>query len=337
MIPIKEETRQVPGRVARRESTRTIIDPDELWRELALDPAWLPAARLAAARFPLRVPRRFLARMRRGDPNDPLLRQVLPLAAELAETPGFVADPVGDLAAQTAPGVLHKYHGRALLIATGACAVHCRYCFRREYPYGQASASADAWGPALAYLAADPSIREVILSGGDPLTLSNARLAPLLTGLARIPHVQRLRWHSRQPVMAPERVDEGLVGLMAGGRLQSVLVIHANHPRELDGSVRTALRRLAAVGVALLNQSVLLRGVNDSAAVLAELSEALFAAGVLPYYLHLLDPVRGAAHFELNETETSVIMEQLRRRLPGYLVPRLVREQAGQPAKTPVA
>ena len=336
MIPVKREPRQVQAASAWQKPAPVITDPVELWRELALDPALLPAARAAAAHFPLRVPRRWLARMGRGDLNDPLLRQVLPLAAELTEAPGFVADPVNDLAAQAVPGVLHKYHGRALLIATGACAVHCRYCFRREYPYRHASVRADTWGAALAYLAADPSIHEVILSGGDPLTLSNARLERLLAALARIPHVQRLRLHSRQPVVMPERLDAGLLTLLTASRLRPVLVIHANHPHELDETVRAALARLAAAGVVLLNQSVLLRGVNDSVETLAALSEALFATRVLPYYLHLLDPVRGAAHFDVNEIEASAIMDQLRRRLPGYLLPRLVREQPGQSAKTPI-
>lgn len=334
MIPAKALARQVPR--WQRELARAITDPAELLRELALDPALLPAARAAAARFPLRIPRGFVARMTKGDPDDPLLRQVLPLAAELAATPGFVADPVGDQAVQAMPGVLHKYHGRALLIVTGACAVHCRYCFRREYPYAQAYAGADEWRPALAYLAGDPSIREVILSGGDPLSVSNRRLGALLAALDRIPHLERLRFHSRQPIVLPERVDDSLVDLLAGTRLQPVLVVHANHPREMDETVRAALARLAAAEITLLNQSVLLRGVNDSTAVLAELSETLFAARVLPYYLHLLDPVRGAAHFDVNEIEASAIMKSLRQRLPGYLVPRLVRERPGQPAKTPV-
>lgn len=334
MIPAKALARQVPR--WQRELARAITDPAELLRELALDPALLPAARAAAARFPLRIPRGFVARMTKGDPDDPLLRQVLPLAAELAATPGFVADPVGDQAVQAMPGVLHKYHGRALLIVTGACAVHCRYCFRREYPYAQAYAGADEWRPALAYLAGDPSIREVILSGGDPLSVSNRRLGALLAALDRIPHLERLRFHSRQPIVLPERVDDSLVDLLAGTRLQPVLVVHANHPREMDETVRAALARLAAAGITLLNQSVLLRGVNDSTAVLAELSETLFTARVLPYYLHLLDPVRGAAHFDVNEIEASAIMKSLRQRLPGYLMPRLVRERPGQPAKTPV-
>jgi EF-P beta-lysylation protein EpmB len=334
MITAKAILRQVPA--WQRELARAVTDPAELLRELELDLALLPAARAAAARFPLRAPRGFVARMGKGDPNDPLLRQVLPLAAEMEPTPGFVVDPVGDWAARAAPGVLHKYHGRALLIVTGACAVHCRYCFRREFPYAEAHAGADEWKPALAYLASDPSIREVILSGGDPLSLSDRRLGALLAELDRIPHLDRLRVHSRQPIMLPERVDEGLLELFARTRLRPVWVVHANHPREIDAAVRAALARLAAAGATLLNQSVLLRGVNDSAAVLAELSEALFAARVLPYYLHLLDPVRGAAHFDVNESEASAIMKALRQRLPGYLVPRLVREQPGQPAKTPI-
>ncbi len=334
MITVKAISRQAPR--WQRELARAISDPAELLRELELDPALLPAARLAAARFPLRAPRGFVARMRKGDPHDPLLRQVLPLAAELAPAPGFVTDPVGDGAAQAAPGVLHKYHGRALLIVTGACAVHCRYCFRREFPYAEAHAGMGQWRSALAYLAGDASIREVILSGGDPLSLSDQRLGLLLAELDRVPHLKRLRIHSRQPIVLPERVDDGLLDLLARTRLQPVLVVHANHPREIDDTVRAALARLADAGVTLLNQSVLLRGVNDAAATLAELSEVLFAVRVLPYYLHLLDRVCGAAHFEVNESEASAIMEQFRQRLPGYLVPRLVREQPGQPAKIPV-
>ncbi|MDG4595085.1 MAG: EF-P beta-lysylation protein EpmB [Candidatus Contendobacter sp.] len=334
MIPVKAISRQIPR--WQRELAQAITDPAELLGELELEPALLPAARAAAARFPLRVPRGFVRRMVRGDPNDPLLRQILPLGMELETAPGFVADPVGDRAAQAASGVLHKYHGRVLLIVTGACAVHCRYCFRREYPYTEFQAGADDWRPALAYLAGDSNLREVILSGGDPLSLSDRRLSALLAALDRIPHLERLRIHSRQPIVLPERVDEGLLNALAGTRLRLVLVVHANHPREIDADVRAALARLAAAGVTLLNQSVLLRGVNDSVAVLAELSEALFAARVLPYYLHLLDPVRGAAHFDVNEIEASAIIKTLRRRLPGYLAPRLVREQPGQLAKTPV-
>lgn len=334
MILTKTDSRQVPR--WQQELARAITEPAELLRELALDLALLPAARAAAARFPLRVPRGFVARMRQGDPDDPLLRQVLPLAAELSPVPGFVADPVDDQAARAAPGVLHKYHGRVLLIATGACAIHCRYCFRREFPYSENHAGGDSWRPALNYLSQDRSLREVILSGGDPLSLSDRRLGALLAELERIPHLERLRIHSRQPIVLPERVDDGLLDLLARTRLRPILVIHANHPREIDDTVRRVLERLAGIGVTLLNQSVLLRGVNDTVPTLVELSEVLFAARVLPYYLHLLDRVQGAAHYEVNETEASTIMEVLRQRLPGYLVPRLVREQPGQLAKTPL-
>ncbi len=334
MIPGKSVPRQASR--WQRELARAISDPAELLRELDLDPALLPAARAAAACFPLRAPRGFVARMRKGDPDDPLLRQVLPLGAELAETPGFDTDPVGDRAARAAPGVLHKYHGRALLLVTGACAVHCRYCFRREFPYAESGTGPARWRLALAYLRDASSLREAILSGGDPLSLSDRRLGALLAELDRIPHLERLRIHSRQPIVLPERVDDGLLAVLAQTRLQRVLVVHVNHPREIDGTVHAALRRLAAAGVTLLNQTVLLRGINDSAATLAGLSEALFAAGVLPYYLHLLDRVRGAAHFEVKESEASAIMETLRQRLPGYLVPRLVRELPDRPAKTPV-
>ncbi len=334
MITAKTPARQISA--WQRELAQAITDPAELLRILELDPALLPAARTAAARFPLRAPRGFVARMVKGDPDDPLLRQVLPLAAESTSPPDFEVDPVGDRAALAAAGVLHKYHGRALLLVTGACAVHCRYCFRREFPYAESRASADEWRPALSYLADDASLREVILSGGDPLSLSDRRLGALLAALDRIPHLERLRIHSRQPIVLPERVDDGLLDLLAQTRLRRVLVVHANHPREIDGRVREALERLAAAGVTLFNQSVLLRGINDSAATLVELSEALFSARVLPYYLHLLDRVCGAAHFEVKEPEASAIMKAVRQRLPGYLVPRLVREQPGQPAKTPV-
>ncbi len=301
---------------------------------LQLDAELLPGAQAAARLFPMQAPGDFVARIRPGDPADPLLRQVLPQAAELESAPGFVADPLDEQTASVAPGVLHKYPGRALLIVTGACAVHCRYCFRREFPYADHHAGVDEWRPALAYLAADPSLREVILSGGDPLTLSNRRLGELLTALERIPHLQRLRIHSRIPVVSPARIDDELLEILAQTRLRRVAVIHANHPREIDDAAAAALRRLGGAGVTLFNQSVLLRGVNDNPDTLAELSETLFAAGVTPYYLHLLDPVRGTAHFAVKESAALAIMEALRQRLPGYLAPRLVREQPGQLAKT---
>jgi len=334
MITAKGISRQAP--LWQQALASAIRDPDELLRVLNLDPALLPTARAAAAQFPLRAPRGFVARMRSGDPDDALLRQVLPLAAELELAPGFVADPLGEQALQAAPGVLHKYPGRALLIVTGTCAVHCRYCFRREFPYAENHAGIDEWRPALAYLAGDPSLREVILSGGDPLALANQRLGELLAALDRLPHLERLRIHSRMPIVLPERIDDELLETLTRTRLRRVVVIHANHPHEIDKAVGAALERLASVGATLLNQTVLLRGVNDAPGILAELSETLFAARVLPYYLHLLDPVCGTAHFEVKENVALSIMKVLRQRLPGYLVPRLVREQPGQLAKTPV-
>ncbi len=334
MIPGTELLRQVSD--WQTALGQSITDPAELLDVLGLGPEWLPAARDAGRAFPLRVPRGFVARMRRGDPNDPLLRQVLPLEAELLPASGFSTDPVGDRAAGQAPGVLHKYQGRVLLTATGACAVHCRYCFRRHFPYEQANASADGWSIALDTIGADSSITEVILSGGDPLTLSDRRLAGFVQPLARIPHVTRLRVHSRLPVVLPERITPSLCDALADTRLRVVMVLHANHAQELDASVRQACVRLAERGILLLNQSVLLRGVNDSVEALAMLSEALFAAGVLPYYLHQLDRVQGAAHFEVSDETAIALHAGINACLPGYLVPRLVREVPGAPGKSPL-
>ena len=313
-----------------------VTDPAELCSLLDLDPALVLPAIAAAKDFALRVPRSYVARMRRGDPNDPLLLQVLPLAAELVQAEGFVTDPVGDMDRRAAPGLLHKYHGRALLVATGACAIHCRYCFRRHFPYGEESALQQGWRPAVERLRADDSINEVILSGGDPWSLSDRRLKQLTDELQTLPHIRRLRVHTRYPVVLPERIDSGLLDWLSGVRLQKIVVMHANHAHEIDASVRGACRQLAAAGVTLLNQSVLLKGVNDNVAALAALSEALFETQVLPYYLHVLDKVRGAAHFDLTEARAVQLHQELTARLPGYLVPKLVREVAGAAAKTAV-
>ncbi len=318
------------------EMAEAVRDPAELLGLLELDGRWLEPARRAAAAFPLRVPRGFLARMRKGDPQDPLLRQVLPLGEELLEVPGYTRDPVGDMPSLAARGLLHKYQGRVLLIATGACGVHCRYCFRRHFPYSDETARSEDWREALDYLRSDASINEVILSGGDPLTLSDERLAAFAEALEGIPHIKRLRLHTRQPVVLPSRVDDALITWLSACKLQKVVVLHMNHAREMDGPLRDACARLRGTGALLLNQSVLLKGVNDSAAALAELSEALFTASVLPYYLSLLDPVAGAAHFDVSEGRAAEIMSELRGRLPGYLVPRLVREVPGAPSKMPI-
>lgn len=321
----------------RRELAEAVTDPAELLQLLELDPALLPAARLAADRFGLKVPRSFVARMRRGDPRDPLLLQVLPLAAELAPSPGYSADPVGDLAAVRAPGVLAKYRGRALLMSTGACAVNCRFCFRREFPYQDAALTPARLASAVASLATVQGLEEVILSGGDPLTLPTARLARVTDALRPLPGLRRLRIHTRTPVVLPSRVDAALLAWLGGLPWPVVVVLHVNHPRELSPEVRIALAGLAAGKVTLLNQSVLLAGVNDDEDVLAELSTALFECGVLPYYLHALDPVAGAAHFDLPGTSITRLHAQLLARLPGYLVPRLVREVAGAASKLPVS
>jgi EF-P beta-lysylation protein EpmB len=311
-----------------------VRDPAELCRLLDL-PARLAAGAVRAGRdFSVFAPRGYIARMRPRDPNDPLLRQVLPLEDELADAEGFGPDPVGDRAAARLPGLLHKYRSRVLMVTTGACAVHCRYCFRRHFPYSEGPQSAERWAEALAYIAADSTIDEVILSGGDPLTLADEVLGPLVARLAAIGHVQRLRVHTRLPIMIPERVTEGLLAVLAGSRLTPVVVIHANHANELDASVAASLARLADAGVLLLNQSVLLRGVNDDVAALAALSDRLLAARVLPYYLHQLDRVAGAAHFEVSPERGLELIEQLRARASGYAVPRYVQENAGEAFKT---
>ncbi|MCQ4163693.1 EF-P beta-lysylation protein EpmB [Tahibacter harae] len=336
MITANRRRAQPPARNWQQLWREAVTDPLELLRLLGLQHR---AAELLPGRdtgFALRVPRGFVARMRPGDPADPLLRQVLPLAAELEATPGYSIDAVGDLAARSAHGVLQKYAGRALLIATGSCAVNCRYCFRRHFPYAEETAAANHWREALAAVTADTSIDELILSGGDPLSLSNAKLVELGQALQSLPHVTRLRIHSRLPVVLPQRVDEGLTGWLAALPLQKVVVLHANHANEFDAEVDAACARLREAGCTLLNQAVLLRGVNDDADALAALSQRGFAAGVLPYYLHQLDRVLGAAHFEVDDTVAAALVEALRTRLPGYLVPRLVREIAGEKSKTPV-
>lgn len=323
-------------------------EPDwrTLWREAITDARELLALvgleQLADtlpaddAGFPLRVPRGFAARMRKGDARDPLLLQVLPQLAETQQVAGFSMDAVGDMAARSAKGVLHKYQGRALLIASGSCAVNCRYCFRRHFPYGDEMAAAGQWHQALEHVRQDASINELILSGGDPLALATGKLEELSRGLADIPHVTRLRIHTRLPVVLPERIDTPFVEWLRALRLQKVVVLHANHANEFDDTVDEACTRLRETGATLLNQAVLLKGINDDADTLVGLSERMFATGVLPYYLHQLDRVQGAAHFEVTDTRAQALIEWMRNRLPGYLVPKLVREVGGDPSKRPL-
>jgi len=314
----------------RQELVDAVRSPTELIRRLELPEELVAPAERAARSFPLRVPKPYLARIRPGDPHDPLLRQVLPMDAELKTHPGYSADPLAEQGERSGSGVLQKYAGRSLLIATGGCAIHCRYCFRRCFPYNREA----GWRTALDRLEAEGAPEEVVLSGGDPLLLDDQALDACLRRLANIEAVRRVRIHTRLPVVIPSRVTAALARHLGQTRLQTVIVVHANHPREIDPEVGSALARLRTVCSAVLNQSVLLRGVNDDPATLATLSERLFEVDVLPYYLHLLDPVAGAAHFDVDSQTGQAIWAELARSLPGYLVPRLAREEPGAAAKT---
>lgn len=313
-----------------------ITDLHELLELLQLTLADLPRALQACAEFPLRVPRSFVARMERGNPEDPLLRQVLAVGEEMEQTPGFSHDPLAEAQHTPVPGILHKYHGRVLFIVTGACAVNCRYCFRRHFPYSDYMPTRERFAEALAWLAQQEDVNEVILSGGDPLTLTDRRLKELVAALAEIPHLKRLRIHSRSPVMIPERINSELIELLGDARWQSVLVLHANHANELTAKLTQGVDVLRRRGVTVLNQAVLLAGVNDTVAAQEALANRLFDNGILPYYLHQLDKVQGAAHFMVPDKQALQLMDELRTRLPGFLLPQLVRENAGDKSKTPV-
>ncbi|OED43299.1 EF-P beta-lysylation protein EpmB [Endozoicomonas sp. (ex Bugula neritina AB1)] len=316
------------------ELANAISCPEQLLSLLGLDNRLLPDALRASRTFTLRVPHGFVRRMDRGNPDDPLLRQVLPLGKECVEVDGYTLDPLAEQSQNPCDGVIHKYQGRLLLIVSGACAVNCRFCFRRHFPYEDNQLSSESWQKAIDYIASDNSIHEVILSGGDPLAANDRRLAKMTAALNDIEHVKTLRIHTRLPIMIPERVTDAMVQWFAHQRLKPVMVIHCNHPNELDNNVRTGLHKLRLAGVTLLNQSVLLQGVNDDVNTLTELNSELFQVGVLPYYLHLLDPVQGAAHFDVPEHKALQLMSDLKARCSGYLVPRLVREIAGEPGKT---
>ena len=324
---------KLPDRGWQRELADAVRDPDELCRLLALDPAIAVAARRATGDFPLLVPRGFVARMRPGDPLDPLLLQVLPRPAERDQVAGFSADPLKEQQSLASPGLVQKYAGRVLLLATGGCAINCRYCFRREFPYAESGATQAGVETAIGAIAADATIHEVILSGGDPLLLDDSRLATLVAHLEAIPHLRRLRIHSRLPIVLPSRVTDTLTTTLAQTRLTCIMVLHANHPAELDATVAAAVGRLADARVLLLNQAVLLADVNDSLEVLRGLSERLVDLNIVPYYLHLLDRVQGTAAFEVHEQAARDLHDQLRSVLPGYAVPRLAREVPGEPAK----
>ena len=313
-----------------------VTSPDELLHLLNVDAdANLLAGRDAKRLFALRVPRAFIARMEPGNPNDPLLRQVLTSQEEFINAPGFSTDPLEEQHS-VVPGLLHKYSNRALLLVKGGCAVNCRYCFRRHFPYAENQGNKRNWQQALEYISAHPQLDEIIFSGGDPLMAKDHELDWLLTQLESIPHIKRLRIHSRLPIVIPARITDTLVARIAASSLQVLLVNHVNHANEIDAAVRTSMRKLRMAGVTLLNQSVLLRGVNDNANTLADLSNALFDAGVMPYYLHVLDKVQGAAHFMVSDEEARAIVRELLTLVSGYLVPKLAREIGGEPSKTPL-
>ncbi len=309
---------------------------DELCALLDIRVDDLPISQQALQQFSLRVPHSFVARIQKQNPKDPLLLQVLPVQAEIVETPGYQQDPLQEAKFTKAPGLLHKYQGRVLFTLAGSCAINCRYCFRRHFPYAD-NVGLKHWPQSLAYIAADTSIHEVILSGGDPLVLKDQQLAQLIAELENIPHVQRIRVHTRLPIVIPARVTESLVAMLAQTRLQSVVVLHANHANELSQPVMEALQRLRQAGIPLLNQSVLLHEVNDDVVALKTLSERLFASGVIPYYLHLLDPVTGTAHFAVTKARAQQLMAGLTAQLPGYLVPKLAQEIPERAAKTVIA
>ena len=315
------------------ELATAIRDPAELLTLLNIQPTQLDSSSSAQAAWSIRVPRPYIQRMAKGDINDPLLKQVLPLGAEMHSVPGFSSDPLGEEEANPIPGVVHKYHGRALLIISPACAIHCRYCFRRHFPYEDNTLGKREWQTALDYLASDNSISEVIYSGGDPLAANDNFLLWLTQQIAAIPHIKRLRIHTRLPLVIPSRIDRNCLHWLTATRLKVVMVWHINHANEIDHAVTAAAQRLKHQGIELLNQAVLLKGVNDTTPTLVALSERLVEVGILPYYLHRLDKVAGAAHFNVNDNTIQTLQEELLAHLPGYLVPRFVSEQAGANSK----
>lgn len=313
-----------------------IRNPEELFDQLQLDKNQLSMAQRATLTFPLRVPRAFVERMARGDWNDPLLLQVLPQREELNFTPGFSDDPLQESSSNPCPGLIHKYQGRVLLVISGGCAINCRYCFRRHFPYADNIPNREQWQQSLDYIRRDDSIHEVIFSGGDPLAATDDLLAERVADLAAISHIATLRVHSRLPIVIPQRITDQCLQWLTGSRLQTVMVVHSNHANEIDAAVGNSLLKLNRAGITVLNQTVLLAGINNDSTTLAALSQRLFQFGVLPYYLHLLDRVQGAAHFEVSEADGVQLSRELLATLPGYLVPRLVREQANASSKLPI-
>ena len=318
----------------RKSLTQLITCPRALCEQLGLNEADIRAAVAASRGFPCRVTPSFVRRMRPGCVDDPLLRQALPVAQELAPRLDYVDDPLAERDACPVPGLLHKYQGRVLLTVTSACAINCRYCFRRHFPYADNNPSREDWQQAIDYVATDASISEVILSGGEPLLADDDYLLALLQRLAHLPQISCVRVHTRLPIVLPERITASLIDCFTRFKFKTVFVLHCNHAQEIDVSVCDAVSLLRDAGIVVLNQSVLLKGVNDTVESLENLSRGLFEMGVLPYYLHLLDQVRATAHFSVSDARAQALWRALQDRLPGYLVPRLAREQVGYGSKT---
>ena len=316
------------------ELRESVTDPAQLLKRLELPESLLKGAIAGDALFDLRVPEPYLSRIEKGNPRDPLLLQVLPQQQETQQLPGYTTDPLEENASNPLPGLIHKYTHRVLLILSGACAINCRYCFRRHFAYQDNQLGREQWQAILKYLQEHTEVEEVIFSGGDPLATPDSRLQRMISDLEKIPHLERLRIHTRLPVVIPSRVTPGLISMLASTRLSSVIVLHINHPNEIDEEVNHAANQLRQQNITLLNQSVLLRGINDNATVQKTLSKTLFAAGILPYYLFLFDPVAGAGHFDIPEIEARRLAADMQVSLPGYLMPRLAVEIPGKASKT---
>lgn len=313
---------------------QAIRQPNELLEYVGLMADSIGYSRQAIDQFPIRVPHAFANRIKRHDPDDPILRQVFPYIDEENEKNGFIKDPLSESGVQPVQGLLQKYKSRVLSITTGACAVHCRYCFRRHFPYQDSSASGKNWEYGLKYIKNDLSINEVILSGGDPLTLSDRRLTEIFSSLARIKHIKRIRIHTRLPVVLPARITTTLLKQITKNHQSLIFVIHSNHANELDNEVSHVIKLLQKFGILILNQSVLLKGVNDSVETLINLSERLIANNIVPYYLHLLDPVAGASHYNVTMERAQKLIQEMQASVSGYLIPRLVKEEIDATSKT---
>jgi len=318
-----------------KELANVVTDPKKLLAAVGISPENYLQHFAARELFPVRVPRPFINRMKKGDFNDPLLKQVMPLSEEFVISDGFTEDPLEEHDT-VAEGLLHKYQHRVLMMVKSGCAINCRYCFRRHFPYQDNSPNKQRWQQALTYIEQHQEINEVIFSGGDPLMASDEHLAWLVQQLEGIPHIKRLRIHSRLAIVIPQRITPALVDLLVNSRLKATFVFHINHSNEIDSQVIKAIEPLLKARIPLFNQSVLLKGINDDVDTLAQLSETLFDVGIQPYYLHLFDKVQGVAHFDVEEQQAKEIVQQMMAKLPGFLMPKVVREIAGEANKTPI-